>query len=133
MSIWRMVSTPVIASTVLENVVDVGHVSFTHHNTVSNRETSGVFDLRVTSTGEAGFTGSWPTGPRNGKWGPQSTQYQAPCYLRHTFASIARGGGVDNITSIYVTPIAPGRCRAFVRNQLRFSSPIPKLIFSTWW
>lgn len=113
-------------ATLLENVLDVGHVPFTHHGTVSRRETAGVYDLEVVQRSPGGFQGRWLTGPRNGKWGPQTTEFVAPCFMRHTLDSL---DSFANVTSVYATPIGPGRCRAFVRNQLKFGSPLPGLIF----
>ena len=44
---------------------DAGHVPFTHHGTVSKRQSSGLYqDMRITERGPWGFKGVWPTGRR---------------------------------------------------------------------
>lgn len=52
-------------STLIENVVDAGHVPFTHHASVSKRQSSGMFeDMRIEEKGPWGFKGIWPTGEK---------------------------------------------------------------------
>jgi hypothetical protein len=58
-------------------------VPWTHHKSISNRNATGAFDLKMTSpVGLDGFTGSWVTGPRAGQLGPQATSFTAPCYMK---------------------------------------------------
>ena len=56
-------------ATLLENVMDVSHVPFTHHNSVGKREnaTPVVLEMEGDLAAE-GFTGIWKEGPRSGKW-----------------------------------------------------------------
>lgn len=49
---------PVYRSSLLENVLDSSHVPFTHHNSISNRNTVGAYDIKLTSHPTvAGFAG----------------------------------------------------------------------------
>ena len=113
---------PMDALTLLENVLDVSHVPFTHHATVGRRENAGPVDLQLTGFGAEGFTGLWPEGPRRGSLGSQHTRYAAPCLMWHDldaprFARI--------LTVVYATPIRRGECRLFARFPFRFRSPWP--------
>ena len=74
-------------ATLLENVMDVSHVPFTHHNSVGKRENATPVNLELTSENGVtakGFEGIWKEGPRKGKYGTQFTEYQAPTLMRHT-------------------------------------------------
>jgi nitrite reductase/ring-hydroxylating ferredoxin subunit len=125
---WR--DLPYDYATLIENVIDAGHVPFTHHASVSKRQSSGNFDdMRVTERGEWGFKGVWPTGPRKGTLGAQHTLFSAPQLMRHTIDALD-SKGFANITAVYGAPTAPGRCRAFVRQPFKFKSPLPPLLFS---
>lgn len=76
---------PMDYGTLLENVMDVSHVPFTHHNSVGKRENATPVVLEMEGPlGPEGFTGIWKEGPRNGKYGSQYTQFQAPSLMRHT-------------------------------------------------
>jgi len=113
---------PMDALTLLENVLDVSHVPFTHHATVGRRENAGPVELELTAFGPSGFTGLWQEGPRRGKLGSQHTTYAAPCLMWHdltapTFARI--------LTVVYATPIRRGECRLFARFPFQFRSPWP--------
>jgi len=113
---------PMDALTLLENVLDVSHVPFTHHATVGRRENAGPVDLELTAFGPSGFTGLWQEGPRRGKLGSQHTTYAAPCLMWHdltapTFARI--------LTVVYTTPMRRGECRLFARFPFQFRSPWP--------
>jgi phenylpropionate dioxygenase-like ring-hydroxylating dioxygenase large terminal subunit len=116
---------PYDALTLLENVLDVSHVPFTHHGTVGRRENAGPVDLQVLQSGVSGFTGLWEEGPRRGKLGSQSTTFQAPCLMWHdlTAPRFAR-----ILTVVYATPIRPGVCRLFARFPFQFRSPLPPLL-----
>lgn len=52
---WVIANTfrdlPYDASTLLENVIDVSHVPFTHHRSVSNRSTATSIELKITESG----------------------------------------------------------------------------------
>jgi len=75
----------------LENVLDVSHVPFVHHLTVSNRANAGPVDLEV--LGEVsgkGFEGLWAEGPRRGKLGAPGSLV---CRGRGAPAGAARRGG----------------------------------------
>jgi len=113
---------PMDALTLLENVLDVSHVPFTHHATVGRRETAGPVNLQLTSFGPEGFTGLWPEGPRRGTLGSQHTTYAAPCLMWHdlTAPRFAR-----ILTVVYATPIRRGECRLFARFPFQFRSPWP--------
>lgn len=116
-------------STLMENVLDAGHVPFTHHGTVSKRQSSGLYDdMRVTEKGPWGFRGLWPSGPRRGGLGSQVTHFRAPVLMRHTIEALDTRG-FSNITAVYGVPTTPGRCRALVRQPFRFKNRLlPKLL-----
>mmetsp|Transcript_4547 Transcript_4547/g.11259 ORF Transcript_4547/g.11259 Transcript_4547/m.11259 type:complete len:613 (-) Transcript_4547:2242-4080(-) len=127
MDAWR--DTPYDATLLLENVIDSSHVPFTHHKSISNRNKIGDYKLRLTSpVTAAGFTGDWPTGPRAGQLGPQSTRFVAPCFMVHTLDASAQRG-FKSLTVVYATPMGPGRCRLINRNCTRFDkSQLPAKI-----
>lgn len=121
---------PMEYSTLIENVVDAGHVPFTHHGSVSRRQTSGLFDdMKVLEEGKWGFRGTWPTGPRKGGLGAQNTLFQGPNLMRHTIDAFSTRG-FANITAVYGVPTTPGHCRVIVRQPFRFKSSLPRLAFS---
>ena len=113
---------PMDALTLLENVLDVSHVPFTHHATVGRRENAGPVELELTAFGPSGFTGLWQEGPRRGKLGSQHTTYAAPCLMWHdlTAPAFAR-----ILTVVYATPTHRGECRLFARFPFQFRSPWP--------
>ena len=113
---------PMDALTLLENVLDVSHVPFTHHATVGKRSNAGPVELELTSFGAEGFTGLWREGPRLGTLGSQHTTYAAPCLMWHdlTAPRFARF-----LTVVYATPIRRGECRLFARFPFQFRSPWP--------
>jgi len=113
---------PMDALTLLENVLDVSHVPFTHHATVGRRENAGPVQLELTGFGPEGFTGLWAEGPRQGRLGSQHTTYAAPCLMWHdlTAPAFAR-----ILTVVYATPIRRGECRLFARFPFQFRSPWP--------
>jgi phenylpropionate dioxygenase-like ring-hydroxylating dioxygenase large terminal subunit len=116
---------PMDATTLLENVLDVSHVPFTHHRTVGRRETAGPVRARVEREGPDGFEAIWPEGPRRGSLGSQHTVYRAPQLMWHDleaprFARI--------LTVVYAVPIRPGTCRLFARFPFRFVSRWPRLL-----
>ncbi|MFO0031263.1 MAG: Rieske 2Fe-2S domain-containing protein [Cyanobacteriota bacterium] len=112
---------PYDALTLLENVLDVSHVPFTHHATVGRRENAGPVELELVHADASGFSGLWPEGPRKGKLGSQATTFTAPCLMWHdlTAPSFAR-----ILTVVYATPIRPGVCRVFARFPFQFRSPL---------
>jgi len=113
---------PMDALTLLENVLDVSHVPFTHHATVGRRENAGPVQLALTSFSEQGFTGSWAEGPRRGKLGSQFTTYAAPCLMWH---DLTAKGFARILTVVYATPTHRGACRLFARFPFQFQSPWP--------
>lgn len=124
---WR--DLPMDYATLIENVVDTGHVPFTHHASVSKRESSSTLDdLQVTERGVWGFRGFWPTGPRKGNLGPQETLFQGPVLMRHTINALETKG-FSNITAVYGVPTTPGRCRLLVRQPFRFKNNLFRFIF----
>ena len=112
---------PYDALTLLENVLDVSHVPFTHHATVGNRDSAGAVNLEVTASGAQGFTGIWQEGPRRGKLGTQHTSFSAPQLMWH---DLTAKGFARILTVVYATPISPGRCRLFARFPFQFEKPI---------
>ncbi|GLC61279.1 hypothetical protein PLESTB_001739000 [Pleodorina starrii] len=124
---------PMDWSTLMENVLDPAHVPFTHHISMSNRNTVGAYDLKLTSPlSERGFTGSWKTGPRAGRLGPQSTIFTSPAFMRNRLDA----RGFSALTVVYAVPMRPGKCRLINRNVIRFDSPVPRLLFGllpAWW
>jgi phenylpropionate dioxygenase-like ring-hydroxylating dioxygenase large terminal subunit len=113
---------PMDALTLLENVLDVSHVPFTHHATVGRRENAGPVELQLTGFGPQGFTGLWAEGPRQGKLGSQNTTYAAPGLMWH---DLTAEGFARILTVVYATPIRRGECRLFARFPFQFRSPWP--------
>jgi len=116
---------PMDALTLLENVLDVSHVPFTHHRTVGRRDNAAPVEAELTGFGAEGFTATWAEGPRRGRLGSQFTTFTAPCLMWHDLT--AKGFG-RILTVVYATPIRPGECRLFARFPFQFSSPLPKLL-----
>ena len=116
---------PMDALTLLENVLDVSHVPFTHHRTVGRRDNAAPVEAELTGFGPEGFTALWPEGPRRGRLGSQYTTFRAPCLMWHDLT--AKGFG-RILTVVYATPIRAGECRLFARFPFQFSSPLPKLL-----
>ena len=114
-------------STLLENVLDVSHVPYTHHLTVSNRANGGPVELSVLEPGvtSSGFSGMWLEGPRQGKLGSQSTKFVAPGLMYHSLE--AKGLGTT-LTVVFATPVAPGRSRLLARFPFRFNAAPPRFI-----
>ncbi len=113
---------PYDALTLLENVLDVSHVPYTHHRTVSKRSNAGPVELKVTQSDKNGFQGVWEEGPRKGELGTQYTSFIAPCLMWHDLESKQFG---RTLTVVYATPIRKGQCRLFARFPFKFASPIP--------
>ncbi|MFM8662094.1 MAG: cell death suppressor protein Lls1, partial [Cyanobium sp.] len=116
---------PMDALTLLENVLDVSHVPFTHHRTVGRRENAAPVVAELTGAGPDGFTASWPEGPRRGKLGSQFTTFQAPGLMWH---DLTAKGFARFLTVVYATPIRPGECRLFARFPFQFQSRLPRLL-----
>jgi phenylpropionate dioxygenase-like ring-hydroxylating dioxygenase large terminal subunit len=127
---WTMVDVfrdiPYDVITLLENVLDSSHVSFTHHPRVGNRANAKEFLLEVSAVERSGFTGFWEEGPRRGKLGPQKTTFKAPNLMWHNIADSPFG---QVMTVVYATPMEKGKCRALVRLPFRFKSVLPRLVF----
>ena len=126
---WQVQDTfrdlPMDALTLLENVLDVSHVPFTHHRTVGRRENAAPVLAELTGIGPEGFTASWPEGPRRGTLGSQATTFLAPALMWHDLNS--KGFG-RIMTVVYATPIRRGECRLIARFPLQFRSPLPRLL-----
>ncbi len=125
---WVVLNTfrdiPYDAFTLLENVLDVSHVPFTHHRTVGNRSNASRVELEVTESGKPGFKGVWEEGPRRGTLGRQDTTFIAPGLMWHDLTSKQFG---RTITAVYATPIRKGECRLFARFPFKFSAKLPGL------
>ena len=115
---------PMDAVTLLENVLDVSHVPFTHHRTVGKRSNAGPVRATITREGPDGFDAFWEDGPRQGKLGAQSTRFQAPQLMWHDLT--AKGFG-RILTVVYAVPIRRGECRLFARFPFQFQSALPRL------
>jgi phenylpropionate dioxygenase-like ring-hydroxylating dioxygenase large terminal subunit len=116
---------PMDALTLLENVLDVSHVPFTHHRTVGRRENAAPVVATITAEGPGGFRAEWLEGPRRGRLGSQFTTFDAPCLMWH---DLTARGFARILTVVYATPIRPGECRLFARFPFQFSSPLPRLL-----
>lgn len=116
---------PMDALTLLENVVDVSHVPFTHHRTVGRRENAAPVQAQRTSFGPEGFTMVWEEGPRRGKLGSQHTTFRAPGLLWH---DLTARGFARILTVVYAVPTRRGECRLFARFPFRFESRLPGLL-----
>lgn len=115
-------------ATLLENVLDVSHVPWVHHKTVSNRANSAPLDLEVVSPiTPSGFRGYWAEGPRRGQLGPQSTQFVAPGLMRHELSAKSLG---TTLTVVYATPTKPGSVLLLARFPFKFKSWLPRLVIS---
>ena len=114
---------PYDALTLLENVLDVSHVPYTHHRTVSKRSNAAPVELAITHSDKNGFKGVWEEGPRKGELGTQYTSFVAPNLMWHDLSSKQFG---RTLTVVYATPISKGKCRLFARFPFKFASPIPK-------
>lgn len=114
---------PMDALTLLENVLDVSHVNFTHHGTVGQRGNAAPVRAELRTSGPQGFTVFWEEGPRQGRLGSQHTTFAAPALMWHdlTAASLGR-----ILTVVYATPIRRGECRLFARFPFQFRSPWPR-------
>ena len=115
---------PYDALTLLENVIDVSHVPYTHHRSVGNRANAAPVELEVIESGRQGFKGVWEEGPRRGTLGRQDTTFIAPSLMWHDLTSKQFG---RTLTVVYATPIRKGECRLFARFPFKFSSKLPGL------
>jgi phenylpropionate dioxygenase-like ring-hydroxylating dioxygenase large terminal subunit len=113
---------PYDAFTLLENVLDVSHIPYTHHKTVGNRSNAAPVELEIVQANKYGFQGLWPEGPRKGTLGTQNTTFIAPNLMFHDLTSKQFG---RTLTVVYATPISKGKCRLFARFPFKFASKIP--------
>lgn len=124
---WVILKTfrdiPYDAITLLENVLDTSHVSYTHHGTVGNRVNAAPVELEVKSADRQGFVGFWEEGPRKGKLGSQTTNFVAPNLMWHDLTSDKIG---RTMTVVYATPISKGKCRIFALFPFQFASKVPE-------
>jgi phenylpropionate dioxygenase-like ring-hydroxylating dioxygenase large terminal subunit len=114
---------PMDALTLLENVLDVSHVPFTHHRTVGRRENAAPVEAVISRQDGQGFEALWQEGPRRGRLGSQSTTFRAPQLMWHDLT--ARGFG-RILTVVYAVPIRRGECRLFARFPFQFQSALPR-------
>ena len=112
---------PYDAVTLLENVLDVSHVPFTHHGTVGRRSNSGPVELELLEEGSGGFTGLWQEGPRQGRLGTQHTTFIAPALMWH---DLTAKGFARILTVVYATPTEPGQCRLLARFPFQFKQKL---------
>ena len=123
---WVILNTfrdlPYDALTLLENVLDVSHIPYTHHKTVGKRENAAPMQMEVLAAGKQGFQGIWPEGPRKGQLGTQHTTFVAPSLMYHDLTSKQFG---RTMTVVYATPIRKGECRLFARFPFKFSTKLP--------
>ncbi len=123
---WVVLNTfrdlPYDALTLLENVLDVSHIPYTHHKTVGKRENAAPIQMAVLESSKQGFRGVWPEGPRKGQLGTQHTTFVAPALMYHDLTSKQFG---RTLTVVYATPIRKGECRLFARFPFKFSSKVP--------
>lgn len=113
---------PYDALTLLENVLDVSHVPFTHHKSVGNRSNASPVELEVLEADKQGFKGFWQEGPRKGTLGSQQTRFIAPALMWHDLTSKQFG---RTLTVVYATPTRKGECRVFARFPFKFASKLP--------
>ena len=116
---------PMDAVTLLENVLDVSHVPFTHHKTVGRRDNASPVQAQITREGENGFEAFWEEGPRKGKLGSQATRFDAPQLMWH---DLTAKGFARILTVVYAVPIRRGECRLFARFPFQFQSAVPRLL-----
>ena len=111
------------AVTLLENVLDVSHVPFTHHKTVGKRTNAAPVEpdhggrrqrLRLTGRRGHGGASSAPV-----------TTFLAPQLMWHDLT--AKGFG-RILTVVYAVPIRRGECRLFARFPFQFQSALPRLL-----
>lgn len=115
---------PMDALTLLENVLDVSHVPFTHHKTVGNRENAAPVLAVIQSEGDSGFEALWEEGPRRGRLGSQFTHFRAPQLMWH---DLDAKGFARILTVVYAVPIRRGECRLFARFPFQFKSALPRV------
>ncbi len=116
---------PMDALTLLENVLDVSHVPFTHHRTVGKRENASSIDAVIIREDSGGFEAFWEEGPRKGKLGSQETFFRAPQLMWH---DLTANGFARILTVVYAVPISRGRCRLFARFPFQFKSAALRLL-----
>merc|ERR1712091_368399 len=100
------------ATMLLENVMDPSHLPYTHHDTISKRANAGPIDLRLDRPAtDEGFTLAKSFPDRADVSG--FVRYDAPSLV---LSETDRGpGGFRDWNVVYAVPVAPGRCRLFVR------------------
>jgi len=125
---WVVLNTfrdlPYDALTLLENVLDASHIPYTHHKTVSKRDTAAPMTVAVPEFGKGGFSGIWEEGPRKGQLGTQHTTFTAPGLMYHDLTSRQFG---RTLTVVYATPTRKGECRLFARFPFKFNAKLPGL------
>ena len=113
---WEIQDTfrdlPIDCITLLENVIDVSHVSFTHHGTIARRTDARAMNVSIIKDDISGFQAVWEEGPRCGYFGPEITTFNAPHQIIHQLGKQATW---LLLTIVYITPISKGRCRLIYR------------------
>ena len=116
---------PMDALTLLENVLDVSHVPFTHHRTVGRRSNASPVRARISHEDADGFSAVWDEGPRLGSLGSQFTTFRAPQLIWH---DLDAKGFARILTVVYAVPTRRGECRLFARFPFQFHSWLPRLL-----
>ena len=116
---------PMDALTLLENVLDVSHVPFTHHRTVGRRTNASPVRAQITREDVSGFEATWEEGPRRGSLGSQFTTFRAPQLMWH---DLDAKGFARILTVVYAVPMRRGQCRLFARFPFQFKTALPRLL-----
>lgn len=127
---WVVINTfrdvPYDALTLLENILDPSHISFTHHRTVGNRANAAPIELEVVESGKHGFYGIWKEEQKQDESVKRSTTFVAPSLALHDINQ--QRGRV--LTVVYATPIRKGECRLFGRFPFKFPNKLPSLFIN---
>jgi phenylpropionate dioxygenase-like ring-hydroxylating dioxygenase large terminal subunit len=96
---------PMDALTLLENVLDVSHVPFTHHATVGRRENAGPVELELTAFGPSGFTGLWQEGPLRGPV-PDVARPHRPGLRAHSHGGVRHTDAPGRMSPVRPLPLS---------------------------
>ncbi|MBO3463908.1 Rieske 2Fe-2S domain-containing protein [Aetokthonos hydrillicola Thurmond2011] len=127
---WVVINTfrdvPYDALTLLENILDPSHISFTHHRTVGNRANAAPIELEVVESGKHGFYGTWKEEQKQDEFVKRSTTFVPPSLAMHDISQ--QRGRI--LTVVYATPIRKGECRLFARFPFKFPNKLPSLFIN---